>query len=218
MITSSGTDVLIILFPKTSRVAAQGGLLFALFESVEGYIIPASGNEQPDNNLLKHLRRPPEVFLFFGARLATGRILCRPSYSFPASISPIDSTAIYDKSLYEAEESANKFETELIQAITGLPNIRWWHRNIVRTGFAINGFINHYPDFIVRTRSGKIVIIETKGDHLANEETLAKLHLGRAWQEQAGPGDRYFLVFQDKDISMTGVYPMSEFLKILAEL
>ena len=95
---------------------------------------------------------------------------------------PIDSTAIYDKSLYEAEESANKFETELIQAITGLPNIRWWHRNIARTGFAINGFINHYPDFIVRTRSGKIVIIETKGDHPANEETLVKLHLGRAWQ------------------------------------
>lgn len=133
--------------------------------------------------------------------------MCRPSYSFPASISPIDSTAIYDKSLYEAEESGNKFETELIQAITGLPNIRWWHRNIARTGFAINGFINHYPDFIVRTRSGKIVIIETKGDHLANEETLAKLHLGRAWQEQAGPGYRYFLVFQDKDISMTGALP-----------
>ena len=76
---------------------------------------------------------------------------------------PIDSTAIYGKSLYEAEESGNKFETELIQAITGLPNIRWWHRNIARTGFAINGFINHYPDFIVRTRSGKIIIIETKG-------------------------------------------------------
>jgi len=30
MMTSSGTDVLIILFPKTSRVAAQGGLLLAL--------------------------------------------------------------------------------------------------------------------------------------------------------------------------------------------
>ena len=41
--------------------------------------------------------------------------------------------------------------------------IRWWHRNIARTGFAINGFINHYPDFIVRTRSGKIGIIEAKG-------------------------------------------------------
>ena len=49
-------------------------------------------------------------------------------------------------------------------------------------------------------------------------ETLDKLHLGRAWQEQSGPGYRYFLVFQDKDISMTGAYPMSEFYKILAEL
>ena len=56
------------------------------------------------------------------------------------------------------------------------------------------------------------------GDHLANEETLAKLHLGRAWQEQAGPGYRYFLVFKDKDISMTRAYPMSEFLRILAEM
>ena len=56
------------------------------------------------------------------------------------------------------------------------------------------------------------------GDHLANEETLVKLHLGRAWQAQAGPGYRYFLVFRDKDISMTGAYPMSEFLKIPAEL
>ena len=150
--------------------------------------------------------------------MATGLILCRTSYSLPASISPIDSTVIYDKSLYEVEKAASKFETELIQSITGLPNIRWRHRNIARTGFAINGFINHYPDFIVRTRSGKIVIIEAKCDHLANEETLAKLHLGRAWQAQAGPGYRYFLVFQDKDISMTGAYPMSEFLKSLAEL
>ncbi|MBO5684432.1 MAG: hypothetical protein J6R92_05735 [Akkermansia sp.] len=49
-------------------------------------------------------------------------------------------------------------------------------------------------------------------------ETLARLHLGRAWQEQAEPGYRYLPVFQDKDISMTGAYPMSEFLKILAEL
>ena len=105
----------------------------------------------------------PRRRFIYAARLTTGRFLCRPSYSFPASISPISSIDIYDKSLYEAEESANKFETELIQAITGLPNIQWRHRNIARTGFAIYGFINHYPDFIVRTSSGKIDIIETKG-------------------------------------------------------
>ena len=49
-------------------------------------------------------------------------------------------------------------------------------------------------------------------------ETPTKLHLDRAWQEQAGPGYRYFLVFRDKDISMPGAYPMSEFYKIPAEL
>ena len=58
----------------------------------------------------------PRRRLIDGARLTTGRFLCRLSYSFPASISPISSIDIYDKSLYEAEESANKFETELIQA------------------------------------------------------------------------------------------------------
>ena len=59
---------------------------------------------------------------------------------------------------------------------------------------------------------------EKSGGDTAISRKLAKLHLGRAWQEQAGPGYRYFLIFQDKDISMTGAYPMSEFLKILAEL
>ena len=49
-------------------------------------------------------------------------------------------------------------------------------------------------------------------------ETPTKMHLGRAWQAQAGPGYRYFLIFRDKDISMTGAYTMSEFLKIPAEL
>lgn len=168
----------------------------------------------------KHVERLLDGFIRkqFENRLDTGRIVCRPSYRFPKSISPINSSNIYGNSLYEAEETGNKFETELVQEITGLPNIRWWHRNISKTGFAINGYINHYPDFIVRTRSGKIIVIETKGDHLDNEETMAKLRLGRAWQEQAGSGYRYFLVFQDKEISAQGAYPMSEFLSILAEL
>lgn len=154
----------------------------------------------------------------FDNKLLTGRIVCRPSYRFPNFISPINSTDIYGKSLYVAEEACNRFETELIQAITALPNIRWWHRNIARTGFVINGFINHYPDFIVRTRLGKIVVIETKGDHLVNEDTLSKLRLGRAWQEQSGSEYRYFLVFQDKDIDMPSAYPLSSFLNILKEL
>ncbi|MBQ8516218.1 MAG: hypothetical protein IJ498_01415 [Akkermansia sp.] len=45
-------------------------------------------------------------------------------------------------------------------------------------------------------------------------ETLPPSHRGRFYLQFLW----YFLVFQDKDISMTGAYPMSEFLMILAEL
>ena len=35
-----------------------------------------------------------------------------------------------------------------IAELTALQNVRWWHRNIARQGFAINGFIKHYPDIL----------------------------------------------------------------------
>ena len=59
--------------------------------------------------------------------------------------------------------------------IANLPNIRFWHRNIEKSGFRINGFINHYPDFIVRTVSGKIIILETKEDDRDNSDSVRKL-------------------------------------------
>jgi type III restriction enzyme len=59
-------------------------------------------------------------------------------------------------------------------------------------------------------------VIDTDRD--AVNENDSHLFSVKMSQEEAGTGYRYFLVFQDKDISMTGAYPMSEFLKILAEL
>lgn len=67
-----------------------------------------------------------------------------------------------------------------------MENVRWWHRIIERRNFKLNGFINHSPDFIVMTKSGVLVLIETKGDHLANDESRSKLKLGRTWQAQVG--------------------------------
>ena len=54
-----------------------------------------------------------------------------------------------------------------------------------KSGFRINGFINHYPDFIIRTTSGKIIILETKGDDRDNSDSVRKLKLGNAWEKQA---------------------------------
>ena len=43
---------------------------------------------------------------------------------------------------------------------------------MARKGFAINGAVNAYPDLMVRTESGKLLLIETKGDQLENSATI----------------------------------------------
>ena len=68
------------------------------------------------------------------------------------------------------------------------------------------------------TKSGTLVMIETKGDHLANDESRAKLLLGRRWQGQAGTGYRYFVVFKDKELTLEGAYTLDSFVEVMKEL
>ncbi len=151
--------------------------------------------------------------------LETGKIICQPSYKLPSCITPINSTSTIGGSLYQAEEEVNGFEYDMVMALTSMPNIKWWHRNISRHGFCINGFVNHYPDFIVLTDKGKIVMIETKGDHLENYESKQKLALGRAWQNAAGQQNyRYYMVFQNKDLKLDGAVQFNEFLEMFRYL
>lgn len=87
-----------------------------------------------------------------------------------------------------------------------------------RKGFVVNGFVNHYPDFIVMTEKGKIVLIETKGDHLDNEQNRKKLTLSRKWQEKAGEPFRYYMVFPEKAPDLDGAYAFDRFLEMLGKL
>lgn len=96
-----------------------------------------------------------ETFLHW---LETECIVCQPSYHLPPSIHPISSTDMYGKVLYQAEEDMNRLEQDLILELTTLPNVRWWHRNMSRNGFCINGYINQYPNITVITNSGKIIL------------------------------------------------------------
>lgn len=121
-------------------------------------------------------------------------------YTFIDKITLRDELIGIDKGLYVAEESVNGFEYDAIAAIADNPNVLFWHRNRERKDFAINGFINHYPDFIVKMKSGMTLIIETKGDHLANAETADKLWLGNKWADLAGDNYKYFMVFQSKEV------------------
>lgn len=147
------------------------------------------------------------------------KIFAQEHYAFPNVISPPDVIDSIPKSLYEAERNdLNYFERKLIDIIASQENILWWHRIQDRKGFRINGFMNHYPDFIVMTKNKKLLVIEAKGDYLDNDDSKTKLKLGRQWQELAGRDYRYFMVFQDKDFDESGAYKLDEIVDVIREL
>lgn len=154
----------------------------------------------------------------FNTQLAAGKIVCHPFYQLPIAIAPARVTSAYARSLYKAEEEMNSLETELVLRLTNLNNILWWHRNLANTGFFINGFTKHYPDFIIKTENGNIVLAETKGEHLANEDSKLKINLGRSWSAAAGDRFKYFMVFADAEKALDGAFGMSDFIDILKEL
>ena len=151
--------------------------------------------------------------------LETERIVCMPSFRLPASIHPASNTDIYARSLYTAEDGdMNKLEQKLIVELTALPNVRWWHRNIARQGFAINGFIKHYPDILIMTQSGKLICAETKGEHLKNDDSREKIALGQAWRTAAGKDFRYYMVFENEENLLPGAMSMSQFIDTVKAL
>ncbi|SLK01689.1 MULTISPECIES: DEAD/DEAH box helicase [unclassified Paenibacillus] len=154
----------------------------------------------------------------FQRKIEKAEIICRGNYRFKDTISPLNSISSISKSVYSEEETINNFEYKIITEVVGLDNIRWWHRNIERHGFCINGFVNHYPDFIVMTNSGTQIIIEAKGDHLENTESKQKIKLGRTWQHQCGNKYRYYMVFDNKNLKIEGAYQFDEFMDIIKSL
>ena len=151
--------------------------------------------------------------------LDSGKVVCRESYALPPVITPAETIDTIPYSLYDAEkDDMNPDERNLIDVVVGLGNIKWWHRIIERKGFRLNGNINHYPDFMVMTKAGKLVLIEFKGDDRDNSDSKMKLELGRQWQAQAGSDYRYFMVFKNKDFGIDGAYRLEQFVEIMREL
>ncbi|RZK36265.1 MAG: restriction endonuclease, partial [Hymenobacter sp.] len=137
----------------------------------------------------------------------------QPSYHFPVHISPGEISKNITKSLYEQEGKINGFEERVINEIANLPNIAFWTRNPERKGFRINGFLNHYPDFIIQTKSGKTLVVETKGDHLDAEQ---KIKLGATWAQKAGNAFRYYMVYERRVVD--GAHKLDDFLNLLREI
>ncbi|MDO8651233.1 MAG: DEAD/DEAH box helicase family protein [Undibacterium sp.] len=145
------------------------------------------------------------------------KISIQPNFSFPENIAPSANAPAIPKSLYVTEASIGNFEQRVINDIANLENVQWWHRNLVRgKGFHINGFLNHYADFIIKTKAGRVIVLETKGDDRDNSDSEFKLKLGKLWEAKAGGSFKYMMVFENNPIY--GAEKLSDALIKLGQL
>lgn len=189
---------------------------------LQGYLsrIVGSFDEERMDHLCQHLNayvnkineKITDLLDVYAARnfkqlIDAKKIECKAEYVLPEEINPTEYTRNIPKSLYLAEDKRmNDLEYKVIMEIASLDNIRWWHRNRERKEFYINGFINHYPDFLVMTQSGVLIALETKGEDRKNPDSMRKIQLGKAWANAAGNHYAYFMVFEHE--AMEGAYTL----------
>lgn len=148
------------------------------------------------------------------------KIMCKAHFQFPEYISPMAYTSDIAKGLYVKEyNNFDNLERDVIIEIASQENVLWWHRNPERKkkeSFIINGFFKHYPDFIVMTESGNVIVIETKGN-IYKDSAKDRLKLGKQWEASTPERFSYFMLF-DKD-PIEGALTWYEFINnILPEL
>jgi type III restriction enzyme len=120
--------------------------------------------------------------------------------NYPAS-SPIADTGMFTKHYYKLIDKMNGEETKFASYIDSLEEVEFWVRNIERNAqysfWLQTATDKFYPDFIVRLKSGKILVIEYKGeDRRTNDDTKEKTALGKAWANLT-PNAGFAMVFED---------------------
>ena len=108
-----------------------------------------------------------------------------------------------EKSLFAPvyESEFNRDEREVAVYLDGEKALTWWHRNVARAQYGIQGWKKGkiYPDFIFAARTdgtgSRITILETKGDQLDNldtaykREVLSFLSSSFAWDDCTPAGE-----------------------------
>ncbi len=177
------------------------------------------------NALKKKIRQLEDVFCSqrFQELVDDEKVSCVPYFVLPDKLYPSSPNGSIDKSLYRAEPGdMNGDELLLANDFAACENVEWWHRIKERAEgeFRINGkcegSFNHYPDFIVKMNSGKILLVECKGDDRDNSDSKAKIELGKRWETMAGSNYRYFMVFHDTEFE--GAMTRTKFLDELNKL
>ena len=155
---------------------------------------------------------------FFKAEVEAGRIQFRlrldgRNWRMPFSVEttePMNARQLIsntggplEKSLFAPvyENELNGEEREVAVYLDGDMALDWWHRNVARMQYGIQGWkkAKIYPDFIFAVqgdgKAKRITVLETKGDQLDNldtaykREVLAFLSDSFAWDDYTPAGE-----------------------------
>ena len=89
------------------------------------------------------------------------------------------------------------------QALDAIPSIKYWLRNISRhkrSFWLPTSSDKFYPDFVAVLEDDRILVVEYKGGHLAdNQDTKEKRMIGEFWEKQSSGQCLFIVVEKTKD-------------------
>ena len=100
----------------------------------------------------------------------------------PQPMARDDDGKLVEKSLFEPALAAltdSGLERDVACYLDSQAALRWWHRNVARSQYGLQGWKRNkvYPDFVFARLTGqggqKLVVLETKGLHLAGSSDTA---------------------------------------------
>ncbi|MDR0608889.1 MAG: DEAD/DEAH box helicase family protein [Planctomycetaceae bacterium] len=98
-------------------------------------------------------------------------------------------------SQFDGNETGEEFQCA--KAIDCLPEVEYWIRNVSqhKNSFWLpTSTDKFYPDFVVKLKDERILIVEYKGSHLvSNDDTKEKEMIGELWEKQSN-GKGLFLI------------------------
>ncbi len=93
------------------------------------------------------------------------------------------------------EQAFQQLEKDVALYIDDVKAVRWWHRIAVQADWYLDGWKRKkvFPDLLVALeeiegRPAKLVVVETKGSHLKNEDTDYKRKLFETLERHSGGG------------------------------
>jgi type III restriction enzyme len=118
-----------------------------------------------------------------------------PTFCFTFDNIKYPATRFYDgafkpkKHFYLSPGYMNKEEEECAAFIDGLEEVEYWVRNLDREDYSFwlqTSTDKFYPDFVVQLKDGRILVVEYKGEHLADTpDTKEKDIIGQIWSTRS---------------------------------